>query len=232
MEKHYINYQGKDYEVKEPTIEMWNRLTVLKDLLDEGEFVIKLISESTGLNKEDIMKSDWFDILQVGGSLTDYLINQTNDFHQEFEFKNKKYRFIDLPNLSFGEFIDIDTFLTKPENERKNQLNVLMAFFYREIDENNKLIQYDSNKVPERAELFKQLPIKYVHGAIGFFLHLEKTLLEPSPKYLRILKWVKLKIKVGKMKQKVFQIIGGGLECLWSYRTKILPKLKRSQNTP
>jgi hypothetical protein len=231
MEKHIITYQDKDYVVKEPTIEMWNRLSVLKDLLDEGEFVIKLISESTGLNEEQIMKSDWFDIMQVGGSLTNYLINQTNEYRQEFEFKGVKYRFIDLPNLTFGEFIDIDTFLTKPENEKKNQLNVLMAFLYREVGENNKLVPYDSNKIAERAEIFKNLPIKYVHGALGFFLHIEKILREPSVRFLVMLKWTRLKMTLKKVKNKVSQSIGDGLEFLLYYPKKIYQRLTTSRNT-
>ncbi len=224
MDKHIITYEGKDYEVQEPTIEMWTRLGVLKDILDEGEFLIKVISEATGLKDKEIKQADWYDIMSVGTNLTDYLINQTSDFHNEFVFNNVKYRFIDLPNLTFGEFIDIDSFITKPEIERKSQLNMLMALFYREVGEDGKIVKYDGGLVGERAELFKKLPIRYVHGAIGFFLLLEKTLLEPSPKYLAQLKWEQRKIRLRKMKAKVLRSIGVGLAYLQFWRTRTLPK--------
>jgi hypothetical protein len=224
MDKHIITYEGKDYEVKEPTIEMWTRLGVLKDILDEGEFLIKVISEATGLKDKEIKQADWYDIMTVGTNLTDYLINQTSDFHNEFVFKDVKYRFIDLPNLTFGEFIDIDSFITKPEIERKSQLNMLMALFYREVGEDGKIVKYDGGLVAERAELFKKLPIKYVHGALGFFLLLEKTLLEPSPKFLTRVKWIQMKMKVERMKAKVLRSIGVGLEYLQFWRTRTSPK--------
>jgi hypothetical protein len=224
MNKHIITYEGKDYEVKEPTIEMWTRLGVLKDILDEGEFLIKVISEATGLKDKEIKQADWYDIMTVGTNLTDYLINQTSDFHNEFVFKDVKYRFIDLPNLTFGEFIDIDSFITKPEIERKSQLNMLMALFYREVGEDGKIVKYDGGLVAERAELFKKLPIKYVHGALGFFLLLEKTLLEPSPKFLTRVKWIQMKMKVERMKAKVLRSIGVGLEYLQFWRTRTSPK--------
>jgi hypothetical protein len=224
MDKHIITYEGKDYEVKEPTIEMWTRLGVLKDILDEGEFLIKVISEATGLKDKEIKQADWYDIMLVGTNLTDYLINQTSDFHNEFVFNDVKYRFIDLPNLTFGEFVDIDSFITKPEIERKSQLNMLMALFYREVGEDGKIVKYDGNLVAERAELFKKLPIKYVHGALGFFLLLEKTLLEPSPKFLARVKWIQMRMKVERMKAKVLRSIGDGLAYLQFWRTKTSQK--------
>ena len=224
MKKHIITYEGKDYEVKEPTIGMWTRLGVLKDILEEGEFMIKVISETTGLKDVEIKQADWFDIVAVGSNLTDYLINQSNEFHNEFTFQDVKYRFIDLPNLTFGEFIDIDNFLSKPEIERKSQLHTMMALFYREVDEKGKIVKYDGGLVAERAERFKQLPIRYVHGAISFFLHIEKTLREPSVKFLVKVKWIQMKNKLKRMTTRALRNIGDGLAYLRFYRTKTLQK--------
>jgi len=36
----HIEYQGKKYEVKEPTIETWKNIMVFKDLLDEEEMYV------------------------------------------------------------------------------------------------------------------------------------------------------------------------------------------------
>jgi hypothetical protein len=48
MEKHYIIFDGKEYEVQEPTIELWNQLNTLKDLGGERDFILTLISLATG----------------------------------------------------------------------------------------------------------------------------------------------------------------------------------------
>lgn len=211
MIKHTITYQDKEYVVNEPSIQIWTKLDFYKDILDDNDFVIKIISESTGLTEEQIMQADWFDILQVASGLSELLLNINDDFHPDFEFDGVKYKFIDLPNLTFGEFIDIDSFLQKNEAERKNQLNFLMALFYREVGEDGKVVKNDGELLQARAEKFKNLPVRYVHGALGFFLRLEKILQKPSLKFLVRLKWLQMKKKWNKVKTKVLQSIGGGL---------------------
>jgi len=211
MIKHTITYQDKEYVVNEPSIQIWTKLDFYKDILDDNDFVIKIISESTGLTEEQIMQADWFDILQVASGLSELLLNINDDFHPDFEFDGVKYKFIDLPNLTFGEFIDIDSFLQKNEAERKNQLNFLMALFYREVGEDGKVVKNDGELLQARAEKFKNLPVRYVHGALGFFLRLEKILQKPSLRFLVRLKWIQMKKKWNKAKTKALQSIGGGL---------------------
>lgn len=231
MKEITITYQNKEYTVLEPSIEIWTKLSAFKDILDESQFLIKIISESTGLSESDIRKADWFDIMSVGAALAEYLTEQSDKFENEFVFKGKKYRFIDLPNLTFGEFIDIDTMLSKTELERKASLHLLMALLYREVDEKGKLVEYDSSKVSERAEMFKGLPIRFVHGALGFFLHLEKMLREPSLRFLVRMKWLRIVNRVKKVMKKVSASIGVGLESLRQSLIKILPSSLRSRNT-
>jgi len=211
MIKHTITYEDKEYVVNEPSIQIWTKLDFYKDILDDNDFVIKIISESTGLTEDQIMQADWFDILQVASGLSELLLNINDDFHSDFEFDGIKYKFIDLPNLTFGEFIDIDSFLQKNEAERKNQLNFLMALFYREVGEDGKMVKNDGELLQARAEKFKNLPVRYVHGALGFFLRLEKILQKPSLRFLVRLKWLQMKKKWNKAKTKVLQSIGGGL---------------------
>jgi hypothetical protein len=231
MKEITITYQDREYTVSEPSIEIWTKLAAYKDILDESSFLIQIIKESTGLSESDIRKADWFDIMSVGAALAEYLTEQNDKFENEFEFKGKKYRFIDLPNLSFGEFIDIDTVLSKPEHERKSSLPLIMALLYREVDEKGKLVEYDSSRVQERGELFKQLPVRYVHGALGFFLHLEKMLQKPSLKFLVRMKWLRVTNRVKKVMRRVFRSIGGGLESLLQWPIKTLQRLVKSRNT-
>jgi hypothetical protein len=174
MEKQFIKYNGKNYEVKEPTIDVWGKLASLQDWTEENEFSVLLISEVTGLSKDEILMSDWKDILVASQNLSNYLLNQGKEFYNEFEFGGQKYKFVDLPNLSFGEFVDIDSYLTKPLVERRRELHFLAAMLYREVDEDGNIKKYNGNDLPGRAEKFKKLPIKYLNGASSFFLLIEK----------------------------------------------------------
>jgi hypothetical protein len=175
-----FEFKGKFYELKEPSIELWNRLMSIKEWTDEVEFSIKLISELCNLTEEEVKNNDWEVMIELSKSLSNYILQDSKKFHKEFDFEGEKYRFIDLPNLTFGEFIDIDTFLSRPTNERLKDTNLLMAMFYRELDENGKLSTYDSSKLEKRAEKFKKLPIKYVNGSSTFFLLIEKMLQQNS----------------------------------------------------
>ena len=191
MMRQFITHNGVDIEVTEPTVKNWMDLTALQDFKDNNEFAVELISISTGLTPEDIKQHNWYDIQSVAANLSDYFLNQSNKFFKEFEFKGTKYGFIDLPNLSFGEFIDIDTFLSKSVLERKRELHYHMALLYRELDTEGKLVPYDSGKVEARANLFKELPILYVNGALHFFFRLEMELRKHSTGYLKRLMWIK-----------------------------------------
>lgn len=219
MEKHKISYGGKDYEVIEPTIELWGRLASLQDWTDETEFAIILISHMTGLSKEDIQKSNWHDVLTVSQNISNHLLHESKEFHKEFEFEGQKYKFIDLPNLTFGDFIDIDTFLSKPEMERRREMNLLMALLYKEDG-----VVSDTML---RAERFKRLPVKYVNGASTFFLRLEK--ISQGSSQLSLLSKLKMKMKMISIivKLVVSVSIGGGLALLSTWREKILPRSKK-----
>lgn len=227
MDKHTILYNGTKHEIIEPTIEMWSKLMTLQDWTDETEFALVLISEMTGLSKEDISKSDWHSVITASQNLSNHLLHESKKFHREFEFDGVKYRFIDLANLTFGEFVDIDTFLARNEHDRRREMNLLMAMLYREVDENDKLTEYDSSKIQGRAEKFKKLPVKYVNGASTFFLRLEKILQGSFPLSL----WTRLKMRVKTIlilaKLVVSVSIGLGLARLYSWLMKILPKWKK-----
>lgn len=226
MVKSYVSYDGKEFEVKEPTIKVWNKLNALRDFQDQTDWAIELLSISTGIPVEDIKQGRWENVLLCATNITQYYTQQGNKFHKEFEFKGVKYGFIDLNNLTFGEFVDIDTYLSKSPIERQNEVHIQMALLYRELDEKGKLVKYDGTKVLERAELFKDLPIIYVYGALNFFFHLERVLHRNTRSYLKNL----LKAQIWKIKKTILNIstsFGVGISHLWNWLKKILPRLKK-----
>jgi hypothetical protein len=190
MMDNFITYQNKKYEITEPTIEQWSKLMALQEWTEEQEFAVKLLSFVTGLSEVEIENSDYEEILQATNKISATFLNESKKFRNEFEFNGKKYKFLDLPNLTFGEFVDIDSFLSKPANEKKTQLNLLMAMLYREVDKHGMYVPYDSRLIPIKAEEFKKLPVKYVNGASSFFLRLGKI----SQGSLRISLWNRMKI--------------------------------------
>ena len=223
MEKHYIVYDGKEYEVGEPTVELWNKLNLLKDLYEEKEFSLMLISIATGLSVSDIRDSEWQSVYETSNYLADYFLKHSEKFYKDFEFKGVKYGFIDLENLTFGEFVDIDEFLNRPEVKRNTELNLLLALLYREVGDDGKVLPYDATKVKERSDLFRQLPIKYI-SAWRFFFHLENILRASTRSYLHKMIY-RLKWKV----KSHLRAFGVGMGHLYIYLVKTYSKLTRLQ---
>jgi hypothetical protein len=83
-------------------------------------------------------------------------------------------------DLSFAEFIDMDTISGKKPEELLDLLHILAAVMFRPIVEEKsqhdfKIEKYDVNTMKERAELFKKkLDIKYVLAAQFFFIKFGK----------------------------------------------------------
>lgn len=227
MEKHYIVFDGNEYEVQEPTIELWNQLNTLKDLGDHKDFILTLISLATGLQVQEIEQAKWEGVYETSLYLTDYFLNQPDKFFNEFEFKGKKYRFMDLENMTFGEFIDIDSFLQQEQSKRQANMNMLLALLYREVGEDGKIIPYNANDVKDRSQIFRALPVKYLRGSVGFFLRLENILRASSRSYLTR-KMFQLKWKI----RRHLRGFGGGMRRLYIYLVRTFYKYTRSQKNP
>lgn len=219
-----LKYGGKIYKVEEPTIEMWSKLVLLQEWTDEREFSIKLLSFITGLSEEQIENADAFEVMEATTGLSEYLMRESKEFRNEFEFNGKRYKFLDLPNLTFGEFIDLDTYLSKPDVEKKKELNLFMSMLYRQLDDGGNYLPYNSKELMSRADEFKKLPVKYVNGATTFFLRLDKISRRGMMDSLshRLKKKIKMIWSVGKWI--VSTSIGVGLQQLSRLPKKILRK--------
>jgi hypothetical protein len=222
MEKHYVVFDGKEYQVQEPTVEVWNRLSVLKDLYEENEFHLMLISIATGLSIDDIKQADWEGVYETSNFLADYFLKESEKFYKEFEFKGVKYHYIDLENLTFGEFIDIEEFLSRPQAKQQSEINWLLALLYREVDKDGKVLPYDASKVKERSELFRNLPMKYT-SAFRFFFLLEDTLRKSTRSSLHKIAY-RLKWRV----KRHLRVFGGGILHWYIYLVKTSSKLMKS----
>ena len=187
-----IEHKGKKYKLTEPTIESWSDVMKLKDILTEEEMYVKMIQQATGLSHKEVMKTDAATINIVGNQLFRWLNKESKELIQEFEHKGINYKIVDVHNISFGQFVDIDTFLKKDESYRIANLNELAAYLYIEDG-----TDYSDSNFKKRIEAFKDLPVKYIEGSLFFLSNLEKGLQEIMVLYSKNkLMWTIMKTRI------------------------------------
>ena len=211
----YIEYNKTKYEVKEPTIANWSNVMSLKDLLDEQSLYIKMIEEITGLNRDQIKEIPASQVYNVGDTLFQYINQASKQLHQQIDFKGVKYNVIDIHKISFGQFVDIDTFLSKDEAYRIANLNELAAYLYTEDG-----TKYGDKPFAPKIEMFKELPMKYVEGAVFFLLSSGKALQQLTTLYSKSrLMWEMMRLRITLVR------FGDGIKRLVSSQTTKFGKL-------
>lgn len=173
METTYIEHNGKQYEVKEPTINTWKNVMIFKDLLDEEEMSVKMISEVTGLSVKEVKEADALEIRIAGDKLWRYLNQESKQLHKTIEHHGVMYDLVDVNKISFGQFVDIDTFMKKDDSYKIANLNELAAYLYCEQG-----VKYGDSDIKKRIEDFKDLKVKFIESAVFFLLSLAKGLHE------------------------------------------------------
>ena len=178
-----LKIDGIDYPIPDiMSIEHYTKIFKIKDLFSEQYFAAKLVSIVTEAPLEKLMKADYEEINYLAIHIMGLIpMEKKQPFIDRFEIDGVKYGF--FPNwrdLTFAEFVDMDTISTKPVNELLDMLHILAAVMYRpiehEISEHNFLIEeYDIKKMTARAEVFKRkLDVRYVLGAQTFFINFVK----------------------------------------------------------
>lgn len=213
-----ITSKNKKYEVKEPTIKEFCDVMKLKDLLSEEELYVKLIETSLGMSNEEIMEMDALTIQRVGSLLFSHYNKESKKLTQSFQLNGKTYKFMDVHNITFGQFVDIDSYLKKDDSYRIGNLNELMAYLYCEED-----IPYSSSNFRDRIEVMNDAPSHIVEGALFFLLNLERGLSELTQLYSKspvMFQMMRLRI--------VFHNFGGTIKSLVHSRKTRYGKLTTS----
>jgi len=186
------------------SIENYVKIYKIKDLFSEDYFAAKLVSIVSGAPQKDLLEGGYEEVSYLALRIMELLPTvDTTKFVDRFELDGVQYGF--FPNwrdLTFAEFIDLDTISNKKEDELLDMLHILAAIMYRpiveELSEHNfKIEEYDIPKMKERAELFKKrLDVRYVIGAQFFFIKFAKTFsnfILPSST-LKLSKWQTIKM--------------------------------------
>jgi hypothetical protein len=202
-----FEFNGKTYEINEPTVSQWSDVMKFKDIYDQQNLYIKMIEVITGLTREEILNGDALKIKTIGNIIFHELNRENKFFKKDVVLNGVNYSFVDLDNITFGQFVDIDTFLNKDEEYRIKNLNELAAYMYVETG-----LEYSKSNFKKRIEVMKELPIKYVEGALFFFLTIGKTSQALTVLYSKNrLEYQKMKLKMG------LQSFGDGIRALPYY---------------
>jgi len=188
----YITHNNKRHKVREATIQTWSEIMKYRDLMDETDMFVKTIELLTDIPREEILKADAEEVYAAGQIILSQLNTERNKVFSSIKHKGVEYDFIDINDISFGQFIDIDTFLQKDENYKQRNLNELAAYLYTEKGQ-----KYGDTPVSSRKTAFEDLPMRYLEGAVFFLASSARTsemltLIYSQSKMLRVMARIKI----------------------------------------
>jgi len=154
-------------------------LKLQEDNTNENRLATQMIEIFCGLRNETIMAMKANSIKDITMILTD-MFNEKPPLVREFKMGGVSYGFIPkVEDMSFGEYIDLDTFIGDYEN-----LHRAMNVLYRPIklkDKEKYLIEdYDS----KHPDVMKDMPMDAVLSSILFFYNLGMDLSKAMLNYL------------------------------------------------
>ena len=138
-----------------------------KDNDDENFLAIKMIEVFCGLRNHTVRSMKAKSIRDICKILTD-MFNEKPELVKQFEMKGITYGFVpDLENITFGEYIDLDTFIGDFENMHK-----AMAVLYRPITQKYKDKYLVEKYTADKFNQMVDMPMDAVFSSILFFYHL------------------------------------------------------------
>jgi hypothetical protein len=208
--------EEKEYNVPNViSIGTYAKIYKIKDLFSDNYFSSKLISIVTGADVAELMQSDYQEVTYIANYIMSLIPLEIPKFKDRFELDGVQYGFFPKwDELTFAEFIDMDTISTKKHDELLDMLHILAAIMYRPIIEEKsqhdfKIEKYEVNRMKERAELFKnKLDVKFILGAQFFFINYANRFLNffQLSSIQKIGTWTRLKL-IWKMRKMIWGIL-------------------------
>lgn len=168
-------------DLNEITLDQWMRYTSMtKDIENEVFLMEKTVEILCNIPLATVRKLNFLSVGEICQALSD-VFDQKPKFEKTFVMDGTEYGFIpQLDDLSFGEYIDLDTFLAD-ENNLHKAMTVLFRPVKNKIADHYLIQEYD----PGAQKKMKQMPVGIALGAVGFFLTLKKELLRNIQSYLQ-----------------------------------------------
>jgi len=155
---------------KDITIGQFQKInTLLKDeKMDEITKNLELVCILSGIDLEELLEikqTEYFNICNLLTFIQDQVEQKRVD---EWTHNKIKYKFDhDITNYNVAQFFDIDHL---SRDNDSNNLHLLMAIFFREVDKKGNIKTYTQDGLKDRAEIFKEhMPIDITYTAQLFF---------------------------------------------------------------
>lgn len=171
MNRIEFELNGKTYQLPTYlTIEQYVKIFKIKDMLEDTYFQIRLIHILTGAPMDELESIEYINIEYMTNYIFNIFPEKKYDIEPYLEFEGKKYGInTNWHEMSFAEYVDLDTLFGKKPDEILDYIHVICAILYRPMN-NNVVEKYNQNTLNERAELFKKkLDIQYFFNAQFFF---------------------------------------------------------------
>lgn len=205
MKQVKFELDGVEYKVPQyMTVGNYIKFFKIKDLVNENYFAAKMISELTGAPYEKVMTANRDELYFLMNEIIKILPTDKPAFVSRFKIDDVEYGFIpEWRKMSFGEFVDLDTLMTKKPLEMIDYLHVITAILYRPIiksksEKKYTIEKYNSETMEERAELFKKkLDVEYAIGAQFFFMQFARNYSNYTPisfKMWILISWIQIKL--------------------------------------
>lgn len=193
-----------------------------KETDNDIETSIKLISLMCDISVKDVRALKNTDFNFIIEKLTEALNSKVNYVKPpNFKIGDIEYGFIpNLDEITFGEYIDIDTFI-KDEND----LHKVMTVLYRPVIAQSfgmyRIAEYSGE---EDYDIMLDAPMDAVNSAMVFFYHLGTELLKATTTYLERV------VKEDSVSQKVLEKNGVGIPHFTDSQAEMFKSLTPQHN--
>ena len=185
---------------------------------DENFLAMKMIEIFCGLRGDTILAMKAKSIKEITTILTN-MFNEKPPLVREFRIGKINYGFIPkLEDMSFGEYVDLDTYIGDMEN-----LHKAMGVLYRPIKQKYEDKYLIEDYKGEDTDIMKSIPMDAVLSSIIFFYHLGMELSQAMMNSLQ-------EEEIALLQQQISEENGDGINHFSDSLKEILQDLKISLN--
>ena len=193
-------------------------LKIQEDNDDENFLAMKMIEIFCGLRGDTILSMKAKSIKDITKILTE-MFSEKPQLVTQFNMGKKTYGFIPkLEDMSFGEYIDLDTYIGDAAN-----LHRAMGVLYRPIKQKYEDKYLIEDYKGDESDIMKDMPMDAVLSSIIFFYHLGIDLSQAMMSYLQ-------EEEITLVQQQILEESGDGINHFSASLKEILEDLRISLN--
>lgn len=168
-------------KLSEITLGQYQRFSkIMSKKPDEDFLQKKMVEIFCGVPLSEVVKFKYKSIVQIVKTLSDMFDNKPK-LKEMFKMNGIEFGIIpQLSEMTFGEFVDLDTYVNDWENMDK-----AMSVLFRPIKEKFRGRYLINDYTAEEENDFKNMPLDVALGAVFFLFNLNKELTRNTLSYLQ-----------------------------------------------